>query len=275
MYMNYESESHSVNLRDVVYNEGIPEFNDPAEAYFEASKLTTEGLAWETPGIAPLYASEELQRVSERASRRYVSRSFSPFSSVSSLTGSLSDALHNRRSSQTFSGGEIALADLACVLEESYGSRHVKGFGERRNSPSGGALYPLDLYVVTRNIESIPSGTLKHFDPYRHGLSDLGSVPDISVIEKASLIPDVAEQASAFILVSCMFWRSRFKYSQRALRFSLMESGHVAQNILLTATGLGIKSRLFGGFIDDKVNSALPDHNGVDDSVLYLVMLGT
>lgn len=273
--MNVQTSAHSVNLRDVVYNEGVPSSDDPAETYFEASKLTTEGLAWETPGIAPLYASEELQMVSERAARRYLSRSFHPFESVNSLTASLSDSLNDRRSARDFGGGSLDLADLACVLEESYGVKHISGLGNRRNSPSGGALYPLDLFVVSKNVEGLPEGALRHFDPYRHGLADLGCVADIESIEKASLIPDVAQNASAFILISGMFWRSRFKYSQRALRFCLMEAGHVAQNLLLTSTGLGLKSRLFGGFIDDKINDALPDHNGVDDSVLYLVMLGT
>lgn len=87
-------------------------------------------------------------------------------------------------------------------------------------------------------------------------------------------MPDVAQNASAFVIISATFWRSRFKYSQRALRFCLMESGHVAQNILTVATSIDVQSRLFGGFMDNEVNKVLPDHNGVDDSTLYVVLLG-
>ena len=54
-----------------------------------------------------------------------------------------------------------------------------------------------------------------------------------------------------------------------------MESGHLAQNLLTTATGHGMATRLFGGFLDDELTALLPDHNGVDDVPLYMVLLGT
>lgn len=265
--------SHSANLRDVVYNTGVPDVYDPSEDFFEASKLTRDGLAWETPGIPPLQVSPELQKMSTRASRRYSSRPFLKMGEADALPNGLSDLLRERRSSQNFTAGEMTLEEINKILHHSYGT-YASGHGVRRNVPSGGALYPLDLYLVSRNVESLVGGSLHHFDPYRHGLAQLSSTVDLDALDNALLLPEISSTVSAYVIMSASFWRSRFKYSQRALRFSLMESGHVAQNVVLIATSLGIGSRVFGGFIDAEVTEILTDHNGVDDAPLYVILLG-
>ncbi|SDS29552.1 SagB/ThcOx family dehydrogenase [Corynebacterium timonense] len=267
--------SHSANLREIVYNTGVPELFDPSEDYFEASKLTRDGLAWETPGIPPLLQSPELQKMSGRASRRYSSRPFIDLGEPDPLPGGLDDLLRARRSCPQFGGGELSLSSIHQILDHSYGA-YSFGHGDqtRRNVPSGGALYPLDLYLLSRKVETFEPGELHHFDPYRKGLAHIRSDVDLDSLGEALLIPEVANEASAFVIISASFWRSRFKYSQRALRFCLMECGHVAQNLLTVSTSVNVQSRVFGGFIDCEVNSILADHNGVDDAALYVVLLG-
>lgn len=268
--------SHSANLREIVYNTGVPEVSDPSEDYFEASKLTRDGLAWETPGIPLLLQSPELQKMSGRASRRYTSRPFTELGEPEPLPGGLDSLLRSRRSCPQFGGGKLSLNSIHQILHHSYGAYPVdNGHQTRRNVPSGGALYPLDLYLVSRNVETLDAGDLHHFDPYRKGLAHIRSNVDLDSLGEALLLPEVAQDASAFIIISATFWRSRFKYSQRALRFSLMESGHVAQNLITVATSINVQSRVFGGFIDSEVNSILSDHNGVDDASLYVVLLGS
>lgn len=270
--MSNTAEKHSANLRDIVYNTGVPEVGDPSEDYFEASKLTREGLPWETPGIPMLLNSSELQVMSQRAARRYSSRPFLPLGEVPDLPGELYQVMRSRRSVREFSGKKLLLSDLNGILHHSYGS-YEWGHQNRRNLPSGGALYPLDLFVVSRNVEHLKPGAVYHYDPFRHGLACLHNEVDFEALNKAVLLPEVSENASAYILITGSFWRSRFKYGQRALRFVLQESGHACQNLLLTATALHIDSCVFGGFIDDEILQILPDHNGVDDAPLYVVML--
>lgn len=265
--------AHSANLRDIIYNEGVPGVGDPAEEYFEASKLTTVGLAWETPGIPALLGSPELQRMSQRAARRYSSRPLLCFDEIQDPKADLLTALRNRRSTEMFDGTHISLAALAGVLEHSYGTYEVHG-QPRRNSPSGGALYPLDVFVVPQRVDHLTAGRMYHYDPFRHGLADLGGDVDLTAVHAATLRSEFSSDCAAFLIISASFWRSRFKYAQRALRFCLIESGHLAQNMLLVAEGLGLGSRLFGGFIDDAVNEILPGHNGVDDAALYVVEIG-
>lgn len=268
-------ESHSANLREIIYNTGVPDVFDPSEDYFEASKLTRDGLAWETPGIPPLLQSSELQKMSQRASRRYTSRPFASLGEPDSLPRGLDETLRSRRSCPEFGGGKLTLNEIHQILHHSYGAYSFDdGHQTRRNVPSGGALYPLDLFLVSRNVETLGSNDLYHFDPYRKGLAHIRGDIDLDAFGKALLLPEVAGGASAFVIISATFWRSRFKYSQRALRFCLMESGHIAQNLITVATSIGAQSRVFGGFIDSEINAILSDHNGVDDASLYVVLLG-
>lgn len=266
------AEKHSANLRDIIYTTGVPSVGDPAEDYFEASKLTREGLPWETPGVPILLNSKELQVMSQRAARRYASRPFLPLGEAPPVPGEMHQVMRSRRSVRKFSGNELLLGNLNCMLYHSYGS-YEWGHQKRRNLPSGGALYPLDLFVVSRHVEKLEHGAVYHFDPYRHGLAHMHSMVDFEALGKAVLLPEVAANASAFIIISGSFWRSRFKYGQRALRFVLQESGHACQNLLLTATALGMDSCTFGGFVDEEILHLLPDHNGVDDAPLYVIML--
>ena len=48
----------------------------------------------------------------------------------------------------------------------------------------------------------------------------------------------------------------------------------MAQNLVTVATSIDVQSRVFGGFMDNEINEILPDHNGVDDAALYVVLLG-
>jgi SagB-type dehydrogenase family enzyme len=70
-----------------------------------------------------------------------------------------------------------------------------------------------------------------------------------------------------------MFWRSRFKYGLRGYRFTLLEAGHLVQNVLLSCTALGLAAVPIGGFYDRPVDELL-GVDGVNESVVYAVSLG-
>lgn len=265
---------HSVNLLEYVYVDGIPGADDAAENYFEASKLYRDSLPWDTPGVPILIHSRDLQQISsQRAGRRYASRRTIPLPAPEPLSADLAEVLTQRRNAPEFGGGELSLATLAGVLQRSYGLQRQPDGQDRRATPSGGALYPLDIFVFARRVEGLTPG-IYHFDPYRSVLAEVGGV-DFEAFDDLTLIPEVARDCSASLVVSASFWRSRFKYSQRSLRFVFIEAGHLAQNALLLATGYGLACRLFGGFIDNELTAMLPDHNGVDDAPIYMVLLGT
>ncbi len=62
--------------------------------------------------------------------------------------------------------------------------------------------------------------------------------------------PEIGLTATVLIFITALFERSTFKYQDRGYRFTLIEAGHVAQNMKLTATALGFSSVNLGGFFD-------------------------
>lgn len=265
----------SSNLVEIVYRPGLPDLtDDPAENYFAASKINEASVRWDLPGGTALEHSTELRTMTTRAARQYTSRATVPLPPSAPLAADLSETLANRRSAASFTGGTLETSMLAGLLRQGNG---VSGqFGEHalRPAPSAGALYPLDLFVVSADVSGLSEAGLYHHDPYRDVLADLGAV-DLARLTRCINPSDLAETASAIIVVSATFWRSRFKYGQRSLRFAHIEAGHVAQNLLLLATAYGMAACPIGGFYDDELTTQLPDHNGVDDAPLYVLLLGT
>ena len=72
------------------------------------------------------------------------------------------------------------------------------------------------------------------------------------------------------MVVTGVFWRSRFKYGPRGYRFTLLEAGHLVQNALLAATDLELAAMPVGGF-HDVLLDRLVGANGLDEASLYAV----
>jgi SagB-type dehydrogenase family enzyme len=177
----------------------------------------------------------------------------------------LGDALAARRSRRSYGGGSLDLAELGALLAASYGvTGTLEGTPQTlRSAPSGGALYPLELYVACRHVEGV-ARALHHYDPLRHVLEELR--PLAWEEETAALTPydELVTGCAALIVVTGMLWRSRFKYGARAYRFTLMEAGHVAQSFLLAVEALGLASTPLGGFFDRRAH----------ETTLYMLPVG-
>ena len=72
---------------------------------------------------------------------------------------------------------------------------------------------------------------------------------------------------------SAIFQRIKWKYGQRAYRYIYLDAGHIAENLALTATSLGLGSCQIGALYDDEVNRII-DVDGTEDSVVYMSVVG-
>lgn len=266
---------HGANLLDIVYGGELPPVGDPSEDFFEASKLHRELIGWQAPGVQLLQRTPELYPVVRRAGRRYASRPGLALPSHPDIEATLPSVLLGRRSAEQFGASELPLEQLAGLLRLSYGVAPGTGDGHElpplRPTPSAGALNPLDIFVASRRVTGLAAG-LHHADLADQRLAQLHDV-DLDALAAASMQPDMARDSAAMIVVGASIWRSRVKYAQRALRFALMEAGHLVQNLLLVAEAYGLAARPIGGFCDDEVNEAL-GLQGVDEFALYLVLVG-
>jgi SagB-type dehydrogenase family enzyme len=264
----------TISDASAVYGDRAVPLEDPAEAYHEASKLYSSMVARQVSGSIRLAASPELQISARRAVKRHVNRPAFLLPPPIEPEARFTDVLRARRSERTFGAEPITLAELATVLDAAYGST-TAGADEQalRTVPSGGALYPLELYAVVARVEGVEAG-LYHLDPISRALEALR--PGSSLLEAlvaASVYPEIVESSAVTLLVTGMFWRSRFKYGLRGYRFALLEAGHLAQNALLACSALELAAIPLGGFYDRAVDELL-SIDGVNESILYLVCLG-
>ena len=256
-------------LASVVYRDP-PGRDDPAELYHEASKLVPATAGRMLAGVAALAASPPLLRVVADASLRRPEAPLVPLPTPLPLTRPLGSVLTDRRSQRDFEPGPVTAAALAALLEAAYGETGSLGEGQPlRACPSAGALYPLDVFVAVRAADSLDRG-LYRFEPSEHGLESLG---DAAGVAAATANPELAESAAVLVVLAATFWRSRFKYGLRAYRFTLLEAGHAAQNLLLAATALGLAAAPLGGFFDGRMDEALA-LDGVDRGSLYAIAVG-
>jgi SagB-type dehydrogenase family enzyme len=189
---------------------------------------------------------------------------------------SFDDVLRNRTSAREFSGEGIRLDQLAKVLFMSYGiTRDNAGTNfprPFRTIPSGGALYPLDIYVYASRVSGLEAG-LYHYNPEISSLEVLRKADETQRIAGFFVQADLALNAAAILFVSATFSRTVFKYGDRGYRFVLLEAGHLAQNSNLTAQEMGLATTNIGGYTDRDVDRYL-GLDGVNESTVYLLLIG-
>jgi SagB-type dehydrogenase family enzyme len=189
---------------------------------------------------------------------------------------SLEEALLTRTSARSLAPVRISLAKVATILHSAYGvTRDNEGTlypRPFRTVPSAGALYPLEIYFYSSSIEELPAG-LYHYNPARGSLRRLRE-GDLSAEIAAALVdPEMAYNASVIVFITAVFERATFKYGERGYRFTLLEAGHVAQNVSLAVNGLGLGSLNIGGFFDRELDELL-GLDGVTQSTVYLASIG-
>lgn len=261
----------TAEFASLVYGQSGIDVDDPAETFHEASRLYPNVAPGRLQMLLALARTPELQQTVARSSRTHDHRPGIDLPRGNVPQTALATLLHERRSSTAAEPGSLTLDELAVVLEASYAACVAAPGVVRRPVPSGGALYPLELYVVGLRVAGIEATAL-HYNPFRHRLEALGAV-DSDDVREALVDPTLVDRAAAILVVTAVFWRSRFKYGLRGYRFALLEAGHVLQNAVLAATALGLSALPLGGFYDRRLD-ALVDADGLDEACVYALLLG-
>jgi SagB-type dehydrogenase family enzyme len=249
-----------------------------SELFHENTKLRRAPEGWLLPphGRASPedleYATSHPYKLYRTAEKTALPRGLPP------LGAGLEEVLAARRSAHGFSGGSLSRAALSRLFAAGPGTTgHViTADGKsvpRRAAPSAGALYSNEIYLVLSRADDLAPG-LYHYQPLDHSLEKLAAEAPQTVLERSVMYPELIEKAAAVLLFSAVFPRTRFKYGERGYRFCLLDCGHLAQNLWLMATALGLGAVTMGGFLDDELNQLL-ELDGVEEAVLYSLVVGT
>jgi SagB-type dehydrogenase family enzyme len=261
----------TAQFASLVYGARQVHLDDPAETLHEASRLYPNIAPERLEVLTELALGGELARISSRSGRTHDHRLAVVLPSPLQLRISLGDAIERRRSAPPGVLRPIPLRELATILSCSYASRGRTRTEMRRPVPSAGALYPLELYVVAQAVGGLDPGVY-HYSPFRHGLSLLAPL-DRPRVRAALVDPGQADGAAAIVVVTAVFWRSRFKYGQRGYRFALLEAGHLVQNAVLAATQFDLAALPLGGFYDRRLDEVV-GADGLDEASVHVLLLG-
>lgn len=193
------------------------------------------------------------------------------------LNLNLGEAILGRITERDFSPSAITLGQVGTLLYHSYGqTRDNKNTGfprPFRAIPSAGALYPLELYVFSSQIEGVKPA-LYHYNSSQHCLRMIAPGDHTESIALTLVQPEVVCKASLVVFITALFERSVFKYGNRGYRFALLEAGHLAQNMNLASAALSLGSVNVGGYFDRDVDDFL-GIDGVTHSTVYMILMGT
>lgn len=178
-----------------------------------------------------------------------------------SYSSTFTKILLSRRTSWDFSEKNLSTLDLMALLYLSFGISETKE--RKRTYPSGGQFYSIEIYIVPTK-RSIESGLFEE-KVYKYNVDSEEIVEmhqfDSSILNKISASLEVGffsiDNSQLLIFLVGNDKDISKKYLDLSYRIMLLETGHMAQNFLLTSTYLGISSVPIGGFNENVIKDIL------------------
>jgi len=159
-------------------------------------------------------------------------------------------------------GGDAVpdLQDLARILFFS------AGITKQRKYPGGeiyfraaactGALYEIELYVVTGELKGLDAGVY-HFNPADVSVRLLRKGDFRGNLAQATAMEPAVARAPATIVCTGTYWRNAWKYAARTYRHFGWDGGTLLANMLAVAAASGLPAEIVLGFVDAEVNRLL------------------
>lgn len=181
-------------------------------------------------------------------------------------------AIHQRRSLRDYSLNPVSLEQTTLLLRAAYGRTRSSGDLFHRSVPSAGGLFPMEVYLVARRVDSLPAG-LYHFQVEDTSLVMLKEGDLGAELWEGTFQQEAAADPALVLLFSARFDRTTEKYADRGYRYAYMEAGSMYQNVYLQATSLGLGTVVLGAFNDGALNEFL-DLDGAHEAVLCVMPVG-
>ncbi len=163
-------------------------------------------------------------------------------------------------SRQLAEGADLTLPKLASVLQLSAGItkrlRAGGGYMYFRAAACTGALYHIDLYVVTGPLSDLPAGVY-HYGAHDNTLRRLREGDFRAAMMEAA---GLERTPAAMVVYTSTFWRNSWKYQSRTYRHAFWDSGTVLAHSLAAARANSLRAHLVTRYADAAVNDLI----GVD-----------
>lgn len=178
---------------------------------------------------------------------------------------SVEKAIYARHSVRDFKDEMLTQQQVSQLLWAAQGISR----GDTRTTPSAGALYPLEIYLIAGNVEGLSKG-MYHYIPAENNLEEVqkGDLRQQTAI--AALGQSFIAEAPAVIIIAAAYERTTEDYGERGIQYVNMEAGHASQNIYLQATSLGLGTVAIGAFENEELKSMLK----IEEAPIYIMPIG-
>ena len=109
-----------------------------------------------------------------------------------------------------------------------------------RAAASAGGLYPIETYLVCKDIPGLEAGVY-HFSPRDFALRQLRKGDYRSELYKATGDNQSIAESLATLVFTSVFWRSAWKYRARSYRYCFWDNGTILANLLATVSTEGCR----------------------------------
>ena len=168
------------------------------------------------------------------------------------------------------------LPDLARLLYFSAGITKQRAYpgGEIyfRAAACTGALYEIELYIVTGDLAGVDAGVY-HFNPVDVSLRLLRKGDFRGNLAQATALEPAVVGAPVTIICTGTYWRNAWKYQARTYRHFGWDNGTLLANMLAVSVASGLPAKIVLGFVDADVNRVL-DLDTRHEVSLCLVPIG-
>lgn len=180
---------------------------------------------------------------------------FNPINNIKLKSKKKVSLFNKRRSTRKFKKSYVTLEELSEILLNSVGMRKESLTQEyslpKRKYPTAGGLNSIEIVVYIQRVKGVEKGYYL-FDPYNEKLKKINISLEISKI--LAYNDNIKTENSSFsILLFSNLEAGLIKYGVRAYRYSLIEAGHIAQNILLCATLFNMGGICIGAYREYKI----------------------
>lgn len=193
----------------------------------------------------------------------------------------LSELLSKRSSNREYDKNyQFPIQTISDLLWCLYGIIRRKEFEKdvwvnSHTVPSGGALYPLEIYVAITRENPHLSNSIFRYRSEDHSLILWSR--DVNKVMESIVGEDVQEsirEAGILLIICGHFPQSSQKYSNRGYLYTLYEAGAVTQNCYLAALKLNLGCCAIGGFKESILSDALKFNDYPKTMPLLTIVVG-
>lgn len=156
--------------------------------------------------------------------------------------------------------GAPSLAEVATLLFAATGVTEVRRFGLEtvflRAAPSAGALYPVEVYLVSTGQGDL-APRVYAYAPEKHALLPVPGSSDARAWARALGMSEGAVVSGPLVVFTAVFQRTVWKYGSRSYRYVALDAGHVGANFWLATSAASWPVEVTPFFADPEVEALL------------------